>query len=129
MAAIRRRVAHLRQHSAPQNTYLAAVVKVNKWATICSTEITAALCAATKIIGTHVRITPDDVIARSMWAGGAISLLMTRVNTDTISCVGRWRSAAMLCYLHTTAETFTEGIAARMVQHGDYALIPPSHGD
>ena len=56
-------------------------------------------------------------------------LLMACVNTDTIRLVGRWCSDVMLRYLHTTAKTFTEGLASRMVQHRDYALIPPAHRD
>ena len=58
-----------------------------------------------------------------------MALLMERVDTDMIRLMGSWRSDVMLRYLHTTAKTFTEGLASRMVQHGDYALIPPSHGD
>ena len=64
-----------------------------------------------------------------MQAGGAMALLMARVLTDTIRLVGRWRINVMLRYLHTTAMTFTEGLASRMVQHRDYALILPAHGD
>ena len=64
-----------------------------------------------------------------MRAGGAMALLMARVHTYTICLVGRWCRDVMLRYLHTTAQRFTEGLASRMVQHGDYALIPPSHGD
>ena len=57
-----------------------------------------------------------------MRAGGAMALLMARVDTDTIRLVVRCRSNLMLRYLHTTAQTFTEGLASRMVQHRDYAL-------
>ena len=64
-----------------------------------------------------------------MRAGGAMALLMARVDTDRIRLVGRWCSNAMLLCLHTTAQTFAEGLAARMVQHGDYVLIPPAHGE
>ena len=64
-----------------------------------------------------------------MRAGGAMALLVVQVDTDTIRLVGRWLSDIMLRYLHTTAQTFTEGIASRMVQHGYYALIPPAQGD
>ena len=64
-----------------------------------------------------------------MRAGGAMDLLMARVYTDMIRLVGRWRRDVMMRYPHTTAQTFTEGLASRMVQHGDYALIPPAHGD
>ena len=80
-------------------------------------------------MGPQVGFTTEDVSARSMRASGDMALLMARVNTDTIRLVGRWRIDVMLRYLHTTAKTFTEGLASRMVQHGDYALILPSHGD
>ena len=59
----------------------------------------------------------------------SMTLIMERINTDTIRLVGRWRSDEMLRYLHTTAQTFTEGLAERMVQHGDYALISPTRGE
>ena len=91
-------------------------------------EITAALRASTRIIGPQVGFTPDDVSARSMQDGGAMDFLMARVDTYTIRLVGRWCSNAMLRYLHTTAQTLTAGRAAHMVQHGNYALIPPTHG-
>ena len=64
-----------------------------------------------------------------MRVGSAMALLMERVDTYMIRFVRRWHSDSMLRYLQKTAETFTEGIAARMVQRGDYALIPPAHGD
>ena len=109
--------------------HLAAVFNEVKWSTVRSAKINTALRAATSIVVPQVGFTSEDLSARSMRAGGAISLLMARVDTDTILLVGRWRSNIMLCYLHTTAQTFTEGLAARMVYHGDYALIPPAHGD
>ena len=61
--------------------------------------------------------------------GGAMALLMARVNTDKIRLVGRWRSDVLLRYLHTMTQTFTDGLPSRMVQHRDYVLIPPAHGD
>ena len=58
-----------------------------------------------------------------------MALLLSKVNTDTSRLVSRWRSNAMLRYLHISTQTFTAGIVACMVQHGEYALIPPAHGD
>ena len=58
-----------------------------------------------------------------------MTLLIARDDTDKICLVGRWCSNIIMRYLHTTAQTFTEGLAVRMVQHGDYVLIPPAHGD
>ena len=70
--------------------HLAAVFKGNKWSTIRSAEITAALCADTTIIGTQVGFTSDDDSAGSMRGSGAMALLMACVDTDTICLVGRW---------------------------------------
>ena len=47
-------------------------------------------------MGPQVGFTPEDVSAQSMQAGGAMALLMARVDTDTIRLVGRWRSDVML---------------------------------
>ena len=122
-------MAHLRQHGTTPDTHLAAVFNEVKWSTVLSDKITTALRAATTSIGPQVGLTPEDVSARSMRAGGVMALLMARVDTDTICIVGRWRSNIMLRYLHTKAQTFIEGLAARMVKHRDYALIPPAHGN
>ena len=78
-------------------------------------------------MGPQVGFTPEDVSTHSMRAGGAMALLMARADTETIRLVGRWRSDIMLRYLHTTAQTFMEGLASRMVQQRDYAPIPPAH--
>ena len=59
--------------------------------------------------------------------GGAMELLLTILKTDTIRLVGMWRSNIILSQLHTTVHTFTSDLAAQMVQHGDYALIPSTH--
>ena len=73
----------------PLDTHLAAVFKGDKWSTFCSAEITATLRAATTIIVTKVGFTPDDVSACSMRPGGAMALLMARVDIDTIHLVGK----------------------------------------
>ena len=54
-------------------------------------------------------------------------LFMAWVDPDTIRLVGRWRSDKILHYLHTTANSFTEGLLAKMFEHGAYALIPRTH--
>ena len=120
-------VAHLRQHGATPDTHLVAVFNGTDCSIIRSTKITTALRSETTLMDHQVGFTPEDVSPRSMRAGGAMALLMARVDTDTICLMGRWRSNIMLRYLHTKAQTFTEGLTLRMVQHGDYALIPPAH--
>ena len=65
--------------------------------------------------------------AHYLRAGGGVSLLMAQVDPDTICLVGRWLSDKILRYLHTTAKSFTEGLLAKIFEHGAYALIPPTH--
>jgi hypothetical protein len=59
-----------------------------------------------------------------MRAGGAMVLLLSNVDTDKIKLLGRWRSDAMMRYLHTTARPLVQGFAANMVSNGDYVQIP-----
>ena len=81
MAAIRRRVAHLRQYEAIPDMDLAAILNGTTWYTVRSAEITAALRAATTLMGPQVGFTPEDVSVRSMRPGGAMAFLMERVDT------------------------------------------------
>ena len=53
-----------------------------------------------------------------------MALLVARLEPDTTHLVGRWQSDIMLCYLHTTEKSFTEGLSAKMFEHGAYTLIP-----
>ena len=59
-----------------------------------------------------------------MRAGGAMALLLGDVDYDKIKLLGRWRSDAMMVYLHTSARPLMQNFANVMVNHGDYAQIP-----
>ena len=54
-----------------------------------------------------------------------MSLLLAKGGLYTIRLVGRWRSDTMLHYLHTTANIFTNSLAVRIIQHGEYTIILP----
>ena len=56
-----------------------------------------------------------------------MALLMAQVDPYTIRLVGRWRRKTILCYLHTTENSFTKGLSDNIFEHGAYALIPPTH--
>ena len=58
-----------------------------------------------------------------------MELLMVRVEPYTIHLMWRWRRNTMMYYLYTTAKSFTDGLAIRMFQYGDYTLILPAHAD
>jgi hypothetical protein len=67
---------------------------------------------------------PKDVTARSLRAGGAMALLCSRVDTNLIKLVGRWRSDAMFRYLHAQALPIIHNLASVMVKHGSFVLAP-----
>ena len=119
-----RRVKYLKAHNAPPDTPLAAVHVRGRWRMIKSTEITSALRCAAHAIGHRHGVAAKDVSTRSMRSGGAMALLLAGVGGERIKILGRWRSDAIMRYLHTTARPILRGFASRMVAHGDYALLP-----
>jgi hypothetical protein len=121
------RVLYLRSYGAPPTTPLAAVVQQNQWRDISSRVITSALRAAVRQMGGPIGLAPMDISARAMRAGGAMALLLGRVDADTIKLIGRWRSDAMLKYLHTSCRPLMQHHAPLMLTHGAYALLPAAH--
>ena len=122
-----RRVIHLRTHHAPPHQPLASYFDAGRWNNVLSSDITAALRAAVTFIGPHiVGLTSSDITAKSLRASGAMALLVSKVDTDLIRLLGRWRSDEMLRYLHLQAEPIMHRFARLMVTHGDYHLLPNS---
>jgi hypothetical protein len=72
----------------------------------------------------HLGLSPMELTARSLRAGGAMALLCGRVDTDVIKLVGRWRSDAMFRYLHAQAIPLIQNLASLMLRHGAYTLAP-----
>ena len=66
-------------------------------------------------MGLKVGFKPNEVIAISMHAEGAIVLLLTIVEKYTILLVVQGRINYIICYIHTFAQTFTSGLTYCMV--------------
>ena len=92
------------------------------------TEISKALWEAVNIAGSQVGFNPKDFSTFPMHVRSDISLLLDRVDTDTIRITEMWLIDSMMRYLHILSQNFTAGMTICMVQHGDYNLIPPDHG-
>ena len=58
-----------------------------------------------------------------------MALLLAGTNTDIIRIIDRWRSNAMLQYLHVTARTLTHNHACLMHTAGNYDLLAPTEED
>mmetsp|Transcript_12729 Transcript_12729/g.20974 ORF Transcript_12729/g.20974 Transcript_12729/m.20974 type:complete len:262 (-) Transcript_12729:486-1271(-) len=124
--ALVRRVIHLRSNNAPPHTPLARVFLASGTTkSVTPAVITNLLRQAVRFLGTGLGFTPDpdEVSARSLRAGGAMALLVSKVDTDVIRLLGRWRSDEMFRYLHLTAEPIMRNFAKRML-NADYTMAP-----
>ena len=74
-----------------------------------------------------IGFTEADIITQSLRAGGAMAILISKVDPGTIRRMGMRRSNIMIRYLHTITKRFTAGLAIKMFHNGDCTLIPPMH--
>ena len=120
---VKRRFLHLKKHSAPPTITLCSYYQNGKWKEVTSTNVTKLLRQAAAQLPQY-NLQPRDISARSLRAAGAMALLCDNVDSDRIRLLGRWRSDEMLRYLHLQAKPIMEGFAERMLQGGNYQLLP-----
>jgi hypothetical protein len=76
----------------PPDTPLCALMERHRWRLVPSTAITAALRACATDIGHTLGLQFSNISARALRAGGAMALLLGKVDYATIQLIGRWRS-------------------------------------
>jgi hypothetical protein len=124
LRVLRRRVFYLRSFGAPPNTPLCSLLEQHRWRMVPSTEITAALRASCSDIGHTLGLQPSDITARALRAGGAMALLLGKVDYTTIQLIGRWRSDQILRYLHVSARPVMESHAPIMTENAAFRQHP-----
>ena len=123
--AVRRRVSHLRLHHASPLTPLFTVfLPAGRRAHVTCNHLTLALRSSCRHIGASLGLLPSDISARALRAGGAMALLRADVDPMVVRLMGRWKSDAMIRYLHRSALD-TSDLSARMLTGGDFVL--PQH--
>jgi hypothetical protein len=124
--ALARRVVHLRLAPAPPTQPLASYLDPvdSTLRHLTPADITSLLRLSVAILGTTYGFQPQDVSARSLRAAGAMALLCADVDTDRIRLLGRWQSDQMFRYLHVQAEPLMRHFSSRMLQGGNYTLLP-----
>lgn len=124
VAAIARRILHFREHGIPLEQPLHCHFVQGTAHMVTSQDITQVVRAAASAIGGPLGILPSQIDARSLRASGAMALLCARVDRDWVQLIGRWRSDAMLRYLHVQAAPIMENFASKMLAGGQYSFIP-----
>ena len=123
VAAIVRRVLHLRAHNAPAHTTLCTVYVTARTTKFVTSELLTATLRSAAATRPELGIAPQDISARALRAGGAMALLCGQVDSDIIKLVGRWRSDEMLRYLHLQAYPLVMHLAPLMVRGGKFRML------
>ena len=110
-------------HDAPPNTPLHTVYVNGYPRRVTASDLTRALKESCATIGPSLGIHPKDISARALRAGGATAMLRAHISPLNARLMGRWKSWAMIEYLHNSVMDTTT-YAARMLSNGDF-IIPP----
>jgi len=86
--------------------------------------VTDALRQSVAVLGPSIGLLPEDVSSKSLRAGGAMAMLCAGIDPNRTQLLGRWRSDAMLRYLHVQAYPLISDIAPKMLAGGVYTLLP-----
>ena len=124
LQAVLRQVLYLREHRAPAATPLHTHYTQARPRHVTSQMISAALKASCKILGPSLGLTSRDITARALRNGGCMALIRANVDPLHARLMGRWKSWAMLEYLHSSSLD-TSDYARRMLTGGNFVI--PSH--
>jgi hypothetical protein len=128
--ALARICAHLRAHACASDTPIYTYYDSNRVARhVTPKYVTNALRhAATSLVGL-TGIPPNLLSARSLRPGGATALLCAGVDANIIQLLGRWKSDAMLRYLHVAVAANLEPFSSRMLDAGRFTFAPNAYND
>ena len=122
--AAENRVRYLRNAGAPHDTPLFVTYHGDRQLKVYARHLTAAFRHSVTTLGSRTGIDPARVSARSLRPGGATALLCANIDHDKIRLVGRWKSDAMIRYLHTQAVPAMASFAPAMLRHGHFTFTP-----
>jgi hypothetical protein len=122
--ATAQRVRHLLAHHTPADTPLCTYFQDDQASYVTPTDIATTLRASVRALGSAIGCHHSEFSACSQWAAGAMALLCAHVDSGTIRLLGRWHSDEMLRYLTVQAQPIMRDFATRMLQGGQYTLLP-----
>jgi hypothetical protein len=126
--AVIRRARYLLQHKQPPSAPLCRFFQNGITHHVSTIHIRNALHESLNAIGpTTLGIQRHEIDARSLRAGGATALLSAKVDKESIQLLGRWKSDAVMRYLHIAANPHTRQYAKHMISSGHATFNPGSN--
>ena len=124
LQAVLRQVLYLREHRATADTPLHTYYTQAGPSRVTARMISAALKASCRVLGLSLGLTSRDITARALRNGGCMALIRANVDPLHARLMGRWKSWAMLEYLHSSSIDASD-CASRMLMGGNFVI--PSH--
>ena len=116
-----RRILYLREHNATTHSYLCCCgPELQPLPTSSITNLLRQACLASPSHSLNI----SDITAKALRATGTTALLNENIVGDKIKLLGRWKSDAMLRYLHLQAHHLMQDYSTIMLAGGDYNLLP-----
>jgi hypothetical protein len=119
-----RRMLHHRSRKSRSSIPFASYYRGNRKTLVKAKDVTEVLHNAMRLNVHRTGIEASEVRARSLRAGGAMSILHGRVDLSNIRMMGRWHTDVMMRYLHVQAQPILGNYATRMFNKGTYSFLP-----
>ena len=89
-----------------------------------ASQVTGMIRIYATVLRSETGIDPAELSARSLRAGGAMALLSGGCDSDIIKLLGRWKSDAMMDYLHQNSLPVFRRLATVMFNNGRHRFLP-----
>ncbi|MEA3642884.1 MAG: hypothetical protein VBE63_23510 [Lamprobacter sp.] len=122
-----RLLAYHHSHNSPPDTPLCAFYDNDLLCHVRAKHITQALRSELTLLlanGMRLNILPHEIDARSLRSGGATAMLCAKIDKDLTQLQGRWKSDAMIRYLHISAAPIVNSFARKMFKAGNFSFFP-----
>jgi len=122
-----RLLAYHHRHHSPPDTPLCAFYDHDLLCHVRAKHITQALRSELTLLlasGMRLNILPHEIDARSLRSGGATAMLCAKIDKDLTQLQGRWKSDAMIRYLHISAAPIVNSFARKMFKAGNFSFFP-----
>ena len=131
VVAVIRQIMHHRQQCRHFHRAYDGTVKLASFYTPTGRNVPLRAASVTKVIRLHAAlcqhltgVPPADYSARSLRAGGAMALMAGGCDSNVIKLLGRWRSDAMMDYLHEQSLPVFRKLSKLMFNNGEHSFLP-----
>jgi hypothetical protein len=122
--ATARRIKYHRAKNSKQTVPIASYYRAHRRTAINAKDITDTFQHAMTMYYHRTGVHASDISVWSLRAGGAMSMMCSKIDMNNIHMMGRWHSDAMMWYLHAQAQPIIERYAAKIFNNGTYTFQP-----